>query len=72
MTMKKRNLLLSIIAVIVLFGVANFVQLEMDAYIRRIVNLCMIYAIIGLSMNITNGFVGQFALGQAGFMAVGA
>src|SRR5574344_1680815 len=72
MTMKKRNLLLSIIAVIVLFGVANFVQLEMDAYIRRIVNLCMIYAIIGLSMNITNGFVGQFALGQAGFMAIGA
>ena len=72
MTMKKRNLLFSIIAVIVLFGVANFVQLEMDAYIRRIVNLCMIYAIIGLSMNITNGFVGQFALGQAGFMAIGA
>jgi len=32
----------------------------------------MIYAIIGLSMNITNGFTGQFALGQAGFMAVGA
>jgi ABC-type branched-subunit amino acid transport system permease subunit len=44
----------------------------MDSYIRRIVNLCMIYAIIGLSMNLTNGFVGQFALGQAGFMAIGA
>lgn len=72
MTTKKRNILLSIVAIIVLFGVANFIQLEMDAYVRRIVNLCLIYAIIGLSMNITNGFVGQFALGQAGFMAVGA
>jgi branched-chain amino acid transport system permease protein len=72
MNKNKRNLLLSIIAVIVLFGLANYVQYEMDSYIRRIVNLCMIYAIIGLSMNLTNGFVGQFALGQAGFMAIGA
>ena len=36
------------------------------------VNLCLVYAIIGLSMNLTNGFVGQFSLGQAGFMAIGA
>ena len=35
-------------------------------------NLCLIYAIIGLSMNVTNGFAGQFSLGQAGFMAIGA
>ena len=44
----------------------------MSFYIRRIINLCLIYAIIGLSMNITNGFAGQFSLGQAGFMAIGA
>jgi branched-chain amino acid transport system permease protein len=57
MTMKKRNLLLSSLLSWPCSAWRNFVQTEMDAYIRRIVNLCMIYAIIGLSMNITNGFV---------------
>lgn len=65
-------MILSIVALIVLFAAACFIQTEMDSYIRRVVNLCLIYAIIGLSMNITNGFAGQFALGQAGFMAIGA
>ena len=70
--MKKRDMILTIIGIIALFGLAFFVQEEMDSYIRRIVNLCLVYAIIGLSMNLTNGFVGQFSLGQAGFMAIGA
>ena len=70
--MKKRDMILTIVGIIALFGLAFFVQEEMDSYIRRIVNLCLVYAIIGLSMNLTNGFVGQFSLGQAGFMAIGA
>lgn len=69
---KKKDVMLTILCVVALFGVACFVQEEMDSYIRRIVNLCLVYAIIGLSMNLTNGFVGQFSLGQAGFMAIGA
>lgn len=68
----KRDLILSVILLIVLFGAASYVNFEMDSYIRRVVNLCLIYAIIGLSMNVTNGFAGQFSLGQAGFMAIGA
>ena len=64
----KRDLILSAILLIVLFCVSWFVNGELDSYIRRIVNLCLIYAIIGLSMNVTNGFTGQFSLGQAGFM----
>ena len=68
----KRDLILSVILLVVLFGAACFVNFEMDSYIRRVVNLCLIYAIIGLSMNVTNGFAGQFSLGQAGFMAIGA
>jgi branched-chain amino acid transport system permease protein len=68
----KRDLILSAIVLLVLFGLSWFVNIELDSYIRRIVNLCLIYAIIGLSMNVTNGFAGQFSLGQAGFMAVGA
>jgi len=69
---KKRNMILTVAALVVLFVLSAFVQSEVDSYIRRIVNLCLIYAIIGLSMNITNGFAGQFSLGQAGFMAIGA
>ena len=69
---KKTKVVLTILLLIVLFGLSWFVNSEMDSYVRRIINLCLIYAIIGLSMNVTNGFTGQFALGQAGFMALGA
>jgi branched-chain amino acid transport system permease protein len=43
-----------------------------DSYKLRILNLCAIYTILGLSMNLINGFTGLFSLGHAGFMAVGA
>lgn len=65
-------MLLTVAGIAVLFGAACFAQLELDSYLRRVINLCLIYAIIGLSMNLTNGFAGQFSLGQAGFMAIGA
>ena len=68
----KRDILLTVAGLVVLFGAACYAQFEMGSYVRRIINLCLIYAIIGLSMNLTNGFAGQFSLGQAGFMAVGA
>jgi len=41
-------------------------------YTVRIVRLSFIYALIGVSMNLVNGFTGLFSLGQAGFMAIGA
>ena len=68
----KKNLVLTIILLAAFFALAWYVNFETDSYIRRVVNLCMVYAIIGLSMNLTNGFTGQFSLGQAGFMAIGA
>ncbi len=43
-----------------------------NAYQVRVLNLCAIYTILGLSMNLINGFTGLFSLGHAGFMAVGA
>ena len=43
-----------------------------DSYQIHILNLCAIYTILGLSMNLVNGFTGLFSLGQAGFMAIGA
>lgn len=47
-------------------------NLFLDSYQIRIINLCAIYIILGLSMNLINGFTGLFSLGHAGFMAVGA
>lgn len=68
----KRNTVLTIsaIAIVVLLLIAanNF----LDTYLLRILNLCAIYTILGLSMNLINGFTGLFSLGHAGFMAVGA
>ena len=43
-----------------------------SSYIMRIIKLSVIYALIGVSMNLVNGFTGLFSLGQAGFMAIGA
>lgn len=57
--------------VVVLIGI-GIADLFIDSYLRRILNLCAIYTIVSLGMNLVNGFTGQFSLGQAGFMAVGA
>ncbi len=42
------------------------------SYSIRIVRIAVIYSLIGVSMNLVNGFTGVFSLGQAGFMAIGA
>ncbi len=70
--MKKRNIILSILSVLVLVGVLLYASKNFDSYQIRILNLCAIYTILGLSMNLINGFTGLFSLGHAGFMAVGA
>ena len=41
-------------------------------YYFRILILCGLSIILAVSLNIVNGFAGQFSLGHAGFMAVGA
>ena len=44
----------------------------MDAYTARIVVDTGIAIILAVSLNIVNGMTGQFSIGHAGFMAVGA
>ena len=43
-----------------------------NPYIYRISVLCGLNAILALSLNLVNGITGQFSIGHAGFMAVGA
>jgi branched-chain amino acid transport system permease protein len=68
----KRNTIYTITAIVVLFVFVFFANKYLDSYLLRILNLCAIYTILGLSMNLINGFTGLFSLGHAGFMAVGA
>ncbi|WP_313758169.1 branched-chain amino acid ABC transporter permease [Tissierella sp.] len=70
--MKKNKLLFNILLIgIVLIGLI-FLNIFLDNYKVTIINLCGIYIILALSMNLINGFTGLFSLGHAGFMAIGA
>lgn len=70
--MKRRNVICSITSILVLILFLVYAHKSLDAYKLRVLNLCAIYTILGLSMNLINGFTGLFSLGHAGFMAVGA
>ena len=72
MNQKKRNLILNLAAILVLVLFLMYANSNLGSYNVRILNLCAIYAILGMSMNLINGFTGLFSLGHAGFMAVGA
>jgi branched-chain amino acid transport system permease protein len=46
--------------------------LAMPPYLLQIVCLAGINIILAVSLNLINGFTGQFSIGHAGFMAIGA
>lgn len=68
----KRNTILTLITLVLLAVALYFIDQNVDSYTVRILNLCAIYVILAVSMNLINGFTGLFSLGHAGFMAVGA
>lgn len=70
--MKKKKILLSIITIILFFALLVFLNSIFNSYQTRILRLCGIYVTLALSLNLINGFTGQFSLGTAGFMAIGA
>jgi len=69
---KKRLFTILLIAAAVVLLVLLDKGVIGDAYVRRVLNLAAIYAIVSVSMNLVNGFTGLFSLGQAGFMSIGA
>jgi len=44
----------------------------LNPYMFQIVILCGINVVLAVSLNLINGFAGQFSIGHAGFMAIGA
>lgn len=59
-----------IFAALLLAGL--FCDFAVDSFIQFTMIVIMINMILGMSLNLVNGFTGQFSLGHAGFMAVGA
>jgi branched-chain amino acid transport system permease protein len=67
-----RSRLYSVIAIAAFIALAFIADRFFDAFTLRVFNLCAIYIVLALSLNLLNGFTGLFSLGHAGFMAVGA
>ena len=53
-------------------GAAQGLTAVMPPYFSELFILASINAILAVSLNLVNGLSGQFSLGHAGFMAVGA
>jgi len=61
------------VAVMALLVVVNVAASRfLSPYLLQIVVLCGINVILAVSLNLINGFTGQFSIGHAGFMALGA
>lgn len=71
---KKRNLVLSIVALAVIVAILFYLDANkaQHSYAISIIERSLIYAVVAVSMNLLTGFTGLFSLGQAGFMAIGA
>jgi branched-chain amino acid transport system permease protein len=66
-----RNRLIFLALIFLGIGIVVLARNTVDEYILAIINFVGIYAILAVSLNITNGFSGLFSLGHPGFMAIG-
>jgi branched-chain amino acid transport system permease protein len=68
-----RNFIIALVVLAVLYGLDLVFQTKLiSPYFARIMMLCGIAITLAVSLNLINGFTGQFSIGHAGFMAVGA
>ena len=73
--MKKSTKLLinlGLMAALILVILLESMFLPSTSMIFPVIRKGAIYALVAVSMNLTNGFTGLFSLGQAGFMLIGA
>jgi branched-chain amino acid transport system permease protein len=56
----------------VFYGLHHALGYLLIDYVNRIILLCGVNVILAVSLNLINGTTGQFSIGHAGFMAVGA
>src|SRR4026208_2510959 len=63
--------LILLVTLLVALGISHFSHL-IDPYYLDVVIGIGINIILAVSLNLVNGYTGQFSLGHAGFMSVGA
>src|SRR4028118_1708408 len=63
---------IALYAVNALMSRAGLFGLGVGAYEAEVLVLIGINVILAVSLNLINGFTGQFSIGHAGFMAIGA
>jgi branched-chain amino acid transport system permease protein len=61
-----------LISFIILALVGLVVDQVFNPYIQQTLDLVLVNIILAMSLNLVNGYTGQFSLGHAGFMAIGA
>ena len=69
---KKKKTILTVCAAVLALAFIAAADVFFDNFTLRVFNLCAIYIVLALSLNLLNGFTGIFSLGHAGFMAIGA
>ena len=68
-----RRILVGVAIIAVLAGLEfGFESLIEDSSIRQLLMLAGIYVMVSVSLNVINGLAGQFSIGHAGFVGVGA
>lgn len=69
--MSMRSNLFLLVGIAVLIGL-SFLVGDLDPYFFRTLVMIGVNIILATSLNLINGFTGQFSLGHAGFMGIGA
>jgi len=73
MSRNVRNVIIALVVLAILYGLdVVFHGRMISPYFVRIMMLSGIAITLAVSLNLINGFTGQFSIGHAGFMAVGA
>jgi branched-chain amino acid transport system permease protein len=67
-----RALKTPLLSFLVLAAAGTFFHFAVNDYIQLILLFIMVNVILSMSLNLVNGYTGQFSLGNAGFMALGA
>ncbi|KYG70887.1 ABC transporter [Bdellovibrio bacteriovorus] len=61
-----------LLAFLVLCGLGFILDFGINAYFQLILLFALVNCLLSMSLNLVNGYTGQFSLGHAGFMAIGA
>ena len=67
-----KRVLMPLVALVALLALNRFLPTVLNPYYFQVLILVGINITLAVSLNLVNGFTGQFSIGHAGFMAAGA